>query len=88
MTQQLYDAEAALTFLTSLVMTIRRIEQGQPEPGFREVFMDLLDKHLEGGVLRDEAEGLVTRERVQEIRRTLGDLFYSGDIMDATKQDQ
>ena len=84
MTQQHYNPEAPLTFLAALAVTIRKIEDAQPEPGFRDVFMGLLDKHLEGAIAGDEVRGMDTREDVQIIRRTLGDLLIGSDIEDAT----
>ena len=85
MTQQ-FDAEAPFSFLTALAMTIRKIENAQPEPGFRDVFMGLLDRNIEGAIAADASNGLDTRESVQIIRRTLGHLLVSGDISEAMEQ--
>ena len=63
MTQQ-FDAEAPFSFLTALAMTIRKIENAQPEPGFRDVFMGLLDRNIEGAIAADASNGLDTRESV------------------------
>ena len=83
MTQQEIHAEAPLSFLAALVYTLREIEETQPEPGFRDVFMGLLDKNLEGAIAGDAEKGLDTRDQVQAIRSMLGKLFISADISDA-----
>ena len=83
---QQYDAEAPHSFLAALAMTIRKIEDAQPEPGFRDVFMGLLDRNIEGAIATDASNGLDTRESIQVIRRTLGHLLVSGDFSDATEQ--
>ena len=84
MAQQQFNAEGPLSFLAALAKTIQDIEEAQPEPGFREVFMGLLDRNLEGAIAGDTAEGRGdTRESVETIRKTLGSLLVAGDIGDA-----
>ena len=83
MAQQDYNPETALSFLSALAFTIDRIEKGQPEPRFREVFMGLLDQHLEAVVTNDEARGVHTRDDVEIIRKMLGGLLVSKDLSDA-----
>lgn len=83
MAQQQFNAEAPLSFLAALVRTIVQIEDAQPEPGFRDVFMSLLDKNLEGAIAGDAANGMDTRESVQIIRKALGGLLVSKDLADA-----
>ena len=78
-----YNPEAPLSFLTALARTIQEIEEAQPEPGFREVFMELLDRNLEGAIMGDSVNGMDTRKDVEVIRETLGALLISGDITDA-----
>ena len=83
MTQQQFNTEAPLSFLAALAYTIKQIEEVQPEPGFREVFMGLLDRNLEGAIVGDAAEGRDSRASVETIRKTLGLLLVSGDLSDA-----
>ena len=87
MTQQPGNPEAALSFFMALVLTIKKIEDEQPEPGFREVFMGLLDRHLEGAIRVDEFEGRDTSEDVEAMRKALSQVFISSDITDAMGKD-
>ena len=81
-----FNPEASLSFLAALAATIRKIEDAQPELGFRDVFMELLDKNLEGAIRGDAAAGMDTRRDVEVIRRTLGELLISTDIADALEE--
>ena len=81
------DTMALLSFVQSLAATIKLIEREQPEPGFQEVFVGLLDKHLEAAVANDEAEGLNTRETVQNMRTMLSQNLAIGKIIDAMQSD-
>ncbi len=81
------DTMALLSFVQSLAATIKLIEREQPEPGFQEVFVGLLDKHLEAAVSNDEAEGLNTRETVQNMRTMLSQNLAVGKIIDAMQSD-
>lgn len=88
MTPQQFNPEAPLSFLSALALTIRDIEKAQPEPGFTEVFMDLLDKKLEATITGDANSDLDTRESVQVIRRTLGQLLTIQDGIAAEGGDE
>ena len=86
MTQEDINSEALLSFLAAVAMTIRRVEEEQPAPGFRDVFMTMLNKHLEGAIAGDAVKELDTRETIQTLGEMLSGFLVAGDIADATRE--
>ena len=87
MTQDQEADEASLIFLGTLAFTITQIEKAQPEPGFRQVFMDLPASNLKSTVdAVDPAIDQYTLESVRSIEKVLSDLLIAGDYTDAIER--
>ena len=79
MTQQGFEFEGSLSFLSGLALTIRQIEKSQPEIGFRKGFMDRLETNLKGAILPDAKD---KGEGAKQIFNTLTDLLIAMDTLD------
>ena len=72
--------DTVFTFFTALVDTIEEIERAQPEPGFKEVFVQLLHKHLDRRALVGDPE--IARD-VAAFKAVLSRGFLARDLTDA-----
>lgn len=82
MTEHAQDTEGALTFLASVAFTIRQIEQAQPEPGLKDLFMKMLHRNAMAAVQVDATQGKATGRVVEATFQTLAGLLVSADVAD------
>ena len=76
------EKQAGLSYQMALIYTVRRIEKEQPEPGFANLFMDVLRYYLKVLAQTDASQGYDTWPLLE---RMLGSLLTAANAQDLTE---